>query len=132
MFCKQGVIGCEGTSKMFVCPTTFECRKFKPIKLHQVGFECSQYLWVSSRLKLYSYKRKLPFVCPYHLPKFGGKKPETTTKVTIRTTNNHIITSHNNIHYQIAKTWLPIISSNAIMSTMHCVLRGTSIRNATG
>ena len=48
-----------------------------------VRFECPHHLMVSLPLNLHSQKGKVPFVSPCYLPKFWGKKPKATTKMTL-------------------------------------------------
>ena len=42
--------------------------------------------WISESppLNLHSYNDNVPFIGPYHLPKFGGKKPKATTKFSVQ------------------------------------------------
>ena len=60
--------------RSFCIPTPNECKKFKLIILHKIGFECPHHLMVSLPLNLHLQNDKVPFVDLFHLPKFWGKK----------------------------------------------------------
>ena len=67
----------------FIVPATCECKKFKQILLHKVGFECPYTLMVSPPLNLYSWNDKVPLAGLSQLPKFWDRKPKATTKMSL-------------------------------------------------
>ena len=70
-------------SKVFASPVPVSARRSDKFFCFKVLFECPLHLRVSPPLNLHSQNDKVPLVRPNHLPKFWGKKPKATTKVTL-------------------------------------------------
>ena len=69
-----------GKSESFSISTAYKRIKLNFLNL-LVVLECPHYLTLSAPLKLHSFSTKMTI--PRHLPKFWGKKPKATTKVTL-------------------------------------------------
>ena len=98
-------------------PTTDECKKFKEILLHKVGFECPYHLMVSQPLNLHSLNDKVSFAGLRHLPKCSDKKPTATTKVTSIGTKKF-----NNVRIPKMK-----IVTNLSLFMVHCTMHNVYI-----
>ena len=70
-------LGASAYAQRFCGPAACECKKFKQILLHMVGFECPHHLMVFPPLNLHSQNDKVPFEGNSHLPKIlevGSRK----------------------------------------------------------
>ena len=70
----------ELVAKAFVSLPPESARSLKMFLKQQVGFVCPHHLWLSSLLKLHSYKGKSIICRSHHLSKCWDKKPKATTK----------------------------------------------------
>ena len=53
--------------QILIIPVACECKEFKQILLHKVGFECTHKLIISPPLNLHSYNDRVPFIGLHHV-----------------------------------------------------------------
>ena len=79
-------------SDALASPTPDSAKSSKEFDLEQAEFECPHHLEVSHHsICILRMTKKVPFVGPQHLPKFWGKQPKATTKVTTKATKYGVI-----------------------------------------
>ena len=94
---------CECLRSKFLRPHHLWVLKVSTNSFVKAEFGQTHHLMVSPPLNLHSENDKVPFVGPWHLPKFWGKKPKATTKVTI---TSQSIAQIRHDYYKFHSLWL--------------------------